>query len=117
MKVDRHIPVTVNRYYRVNRPVEVIKYVEKPYFVKVNRKVPVEVVKKIPVPQPVVKIEHEFAKPQHITADQLDDLHDEHYHDHEHHNHQSNHSYRHRKPSNKYHHSHLSHSVRESYHR
>lgn len=71
MKINRHIPVPINHYYHVERPYEVIKYIKKPYIVKVERKVPVEVIKKIPVPQPILKIESVIAEPQHIHADQL----------------------------------------------
>lgn len=94
MTVDRPIPVPVTRYYRVDRPYEIIKYVKKPYIVKVDRKVPVEVIKKIPVPQPVLKVESIIAEPQHIHLNEHHDHHDNHHdHHHEHHDHYSHHSH------------------------
>lgn len=89
MKVDRHIPVPVNRYYHVECPYEVIKYIKKPYIVKVERKVPVEIVKKIPVPQPIISVDSILAEPEHIHADELDHSHHRHHHKHHHHHSQS----------------------------
>lgn len=86
VKVDRHIPVPVNHYYHVDCPYEVIKYIKKPYIVKVERKVPVEIIKKIPVPQPVIHYESVIAQPQHISADELEHSHHHlHHHYHQHH--------------------------------
>lgn len=52
---------------------------------KVERKVPVEFIKKIPVPQPVIQIESVIAQPQHIHADELE--HSNRHHHHHHHQH------------------------------
>lgn len=87
VKVDRHIPVPINHYYHVDCPYEVIKYIEKPYIVKVERKVPVEIVKKVPVPQPVIQFESVIAKPQHINVDELEHTHHKHHHLHHHYHH------------------------------
>lgn len=62
------MPYTVDRPYKVDRPYEVVKYVQKPYIVKVERKVPVQIIQKVPVPQPIVHIEPIVAEPQHVHA-------------------------------------------------
>lgn len=95
MKVDRHIPFPVNRYYHVDCPYEVIKYIKKPYIVKVERKVPVEVIRKIPVPQPVIQFESVIAPPQHINADELEHSHHQHHQHHKHHKHLHHHYHHH----------------------
>lgn len=91
--IDRPIPVPVTRYYKVNRPYEIIKYVKKPYIVKVDREVPVEVIKKIPVPQPVLKVESVEAEPQHIHVNELNG--DYYGHDNHHNHHQNHHDIQH----------------------
>ena len=45
-----------------------VKYVQKPYIVKVERKVPIQIVQKVAVPQPIVHVEPIVAEPQHVHA-------------------------------------------------
>lgn len=66
MKVDRHIPVTVDKFVKVDRPYEVIKYVQEPYIVKVPKLFHVPIETKVAVPHPIVEIEPEVPEPQHI---------------------------------------------------
>lgn len=54
---------------KVDRPYEVIKYVQEPYYVKVQRPVHYEVIKKIEVPQPIVQVEPVLPEPQHIRVE------------------------------------------------
>lgn len=63
---------------------------------KVERKVPVEYVRKIPVPQPVIQIESVIAEPQHIHADELE--HSHHHHHHHHHKHTSHRKHKRHNP-------------------
>lgn len=66
MKVDRHIPVTVDRYVKVDRPYQVIKYVQEPFIVKVPKPFHYPVETKVSVPQPIVEVEPVIPEPQHI---------------------------------------------------
>lgn len=68
VKVDRHVPYYVDRHYKVDRPYEVVKYIQKPYIVKVERKVHVPIITKVPIPQPQIQIETIVAEPQHVHA-------------------------------------------------
>lgn len=67
VKVDRHIPVPVTRYYRVDRPYEVIKHIPQPYFVKIPKRIEVPIITKVPVPQPIIEIEPVIPEPQYIV--------------------------------------------------
>lgn len=55
--MNRAVPVPVDRVIRVDRPFEVIKYIPKPYIVKVERSRPVTILKRIPLPQAHVQVE------------------------------------------------------------
>lgn len=69
MKVDRHIPVHVDRYVKVDRPYEVIKYVDEPFLVKVEKQYHVPIETKVSVPQPIVEIEPIIPEPEHIQRE------------------------------------------------
>lgn len=77
MKVDRQVPYPVDKFVKVDRPYEVIKYVQEPYYVKVQRPVHVPVIHKVNVPQPIVQVEPILPEPQHIHIEHAPVHHEE----------------------------------------
>lgn len=59
----------VDRFIRVDRPYEVIKYIQEPYIVRVERPYHVAIETKIPVPKPIVQVEPVIPEPQHIVKE------------------------------------------------
>lgn len=71
MKVDREVQVPVPRYVRVDRPYEVVKYIQKPYIVNVPRLVHVPFVTRVHVPHPVVQVEPVLPEPTRIVKEHV----------------------------------------------
>lgn len=63
--------VPVPRYVQVDRPYEVIKYIQKPYIVNVPKLVHVPFITQVRVPHPIVEVEPVLTEPTRILKETL----------------------------------------------